>query len=327
MKTSASLTWVPSVPAAARAIRCRWNYPLAFLPGVFTLALAYPVWQKNGPVWGGAVGLLGVGSLLSCHWLVARIGRILSRQAELDERLRQSHKLAVMGELSAGIAHEINNPLAVIGQEAEWMGHLVNEMRASGDLRPDDLEESTREIQRQVGRCREIARNLLDFARKKDPLLQVGDLHELIEDMVKLVEKVNGRTGIRIVRDYCRDLPQVRTDHPLLKQVILNLLNNACHASEPGGSIAVRTAPAARTHVNIVVEDTGCGIAPEHLDKIFDPFFTTKPPEKGTGLGLFICQGIIERLGGEILVESELGKGTKFIIHLPVDCSKGEGGP
>jgi two-component system NtrC family sensor kinase len=234
----------------------------------------------------------------------------------LDERLLQAQKLAAIGELSAGIAHEINNPLAIIRQEAEWMQHLLK--KAAGQLQVvEELQGSLGMIVQQVDRCTEITRNLLDFARKREPVLQGVDINRIIEDMTRLVEKEARNSNIKIVREYRDNLPMIYSDAPQLRQVVLNLLTNAAHAIGKDGVITIATHPVADNGVQIIIRDTGGGIAPENLPKIFAPFFTTKPEGKGTGLGLAICHGIIQRLGGEITVESTLGQGAAFTITLP----------
>jgi signal transduction histidine kinase len=165
---------------------------------------------------------------------------------------------------------------------------------------------------------------LLDFARKQEPLIQGADVNKLIEDMARLVEKEATQKNIKLVRNYQKDLPRVQTDPPLLRQVVLNLLNNAAYAIGKDGDISISTRQSANNSVELVFSDTGCGIPKEQLDKIFDPFFTTKPPGKGTGLGLSISHSIIVKLGGRITVASEVGCGATFTIHLPVEQSKGE---
>ena len=236
----------------------------------------------------------------------------------LDERLLQSQKLAAIGELSAGIAHEINNPLAIIRQEAEWI-QLVLKKLEGGDFKEiAELQGSAHQIVQQVDRCTEITRNLLDFARKRDPVIQAVQVNRVIEDMTMLVEKEAKNNNITIVRHYDKELPVIYSDAPQLRQVILNFLTNATHAIGKDGVITITTRLKDRDSVDIVISDTGCGIPEENLQKIFDPFFTTKPPGKGTGLGLSICHGIILRLGGRIGVESQVGQGTGFTITLPL---------
>lgn len=296
-------------------------------------------WVGVGLVAWGSLGALLTGSQL---WLVvilvlgaaccgvatgqllAELGKARRERALLDARVVQSHKLAALGELSAGIAHEINNPLAIIGREAELMEHLVGSALAGAQEEPRaELQESLREVSRQVERCREITRNLLSFARKMEPVFQKVDLNRLVEDMVRLVERETQGKGIQILREYHQGLEPIRTDPPGLRQVVLNLLNNARQATEQGGTITVRTKAALGGGVEMEVQDTGCGIPREHLARIFDPFSTTKAHGKGTGLGLSICHGIVSRLGGRIGVRSQVGKGSCFTVWLPVEPGTG----
>ena len=235
----------------------------------------------------------------------------------LDERLLQSQKLAAIGELSAGIAHEINNPLAIIRQEAEWMQHLLKKLGGGEPKELVELQGSIHQIVQQVDRCTEITRNLLDFARKRDPVIQAVEVNRIIENMTMLVEKEAKHKNITIVRHYDETLPVIYSDAPQLRQVILNFLTNATHAIGKDGVVTITTRLNGDDAVDIVISDTGCGIPADHLGKIFDPFFTTKPPGQGTGLGLSICHGIILRLGGRITVKSQVGQGTEFTITLP----------
>lgn len=235
----------------------------------------------------------------------------------MDERLLQSQKLAAIGELSAGIAHEINNPLAIIRQEAEWMAQVLKKLDGEHPLETGELRDSVVQIMQQVDRCTGIIRSLLDFARQREPVMQAVDINRVIEDMAMLVEKEARHHDITIIRHYARDLPKIYSDAPQLRQVILNLLTNAATAIGKEGVITITTRLHGREGVDIVIRDTGCGIPAENLQKIFDPFFTTKPPGRGTGLGLSICHGIIQRLGGRIAVESRGGQGATFTVTLP----------
>ncbi len=244
----------------------------------------------------------------------------------LDERLLQSQKLVAIGELSANIAHEINNPLAIIRQEAEWMQHLLNKLAGRDGQEIGELQESVQAIMEQVDRCTEITRNLLDFARKREPVIQAVEVNRLIETMTRLVEREAKHNQITIVRQYDQALPVIYSDAPQLRQVILNFLTNATYAIGQDGVVTITTRRADRDSVDIVIRDTGCGVPEENLAKIFDPFFTTKPPGKGTGLGLSICHGIIQRLGGRIAVESQVGQGTAFTITLPRVAAQPERG-
>ncbi len=238
-----------------------------------------------------------------------------------DEQLLQSQKLAAVGEMAAGLAHEINNPLAIIRQEAEWLLFLC---RQSDPLDMTEAITGLRQILKQVDRSREITTNLLNFARRQKPVAQTVNLNRLVEDMVRLVAKEAQQRHINIITELAPDLPPLHTDAPLLRQVVLNLLNNAMQAIDRTGTITIRTQVLGANQVSLTISDTGCGIPKEHLPRIFDPFFTTKPSGQGTGLGLSICHGIIDRLGGTITVASEVGKGSTFTITLPMTLTRQE---
>ena len=297
---------------------------ISYAASVLTTGLAVALWLSNDTLWAAVVLVISFISLLSGRVLKRQIDKATAQKTHLDQQLIQSQKLASIGELSSGIAHEINNPLAVIGQETEWIKHLLkgDNLHVAGAT--DELRDSLKEIVCQVDRCKEITHKLLDFARKKDPLIQRADVNRLIEDMARLVEKEVSLKNIRIVRNYDSELPRVQTDPPLLRQVVLNLLNNASYAVGKDGDITITTRPSGDNAVELVFMDSGCGIPKEQLTKIFDPFFTTKPPGKGTGLGLSISHSIVVRLGGRVEVSSDVGKGATFTVHLPVESSKGE---
>jgi two-component system NtrC family sensor kinase len=305
------------------SVPSRWLL-LDYLPCLVMIGSAVALWiDAPSSLVSLVLAAGGVLALFSVRSLKSEIVRTAEQKCFLDQQLIQSQKLASIGELSSGIAHEINNPLAIMGQEVEWIRHLLRE--AEGGLGPSEgeLKDSLQEIGRQVDRCREITHKLLDFARKKEPLIQSVDINRLVEDMARLVEREASLNNIRLERRYSEGLPPVLTDAPLVRQVVLNILNNATHAIQKDGTIAIQTGVEGDGGVEIRVSDTGCGIPKEYQDKVFDPFFTTKPPGKGTGLGLSICHGIMERLGGHITLESEEGRGTTFTVHLPAVKSKG----
>lgn len=262
-------------------------------------------------------------SFLITRGVRREIDRVCALASQLDEQLIQSQKLASIGELSAGIAHEINNPLAIIAQEAEWMQHLLKAVTLRNCKETLELNDSVGAIVQQVERSREITHKLLDFARKVEPVIQGADINGLVEDMARLVEKEATLANIKIIRHYQDSLPLVNTDPPRVRQVVLNLLTNAIQAIQQSGTIIITTRQTSGDSVEIVIEDSGIGIPRENLQKVFDPFFTTKPPGKGTGLGLSICHGIVAKLGGRISVSSEVGKGTMFKVSLPVDQERG----
>jgi len=267
--------------------------------------------------------VLAVLTFMTIRKLLQKLAAANAQTYFLDEKLVQSQKLASIGELSAGIGHEINNPLAIISQETEWMQHLLKRIGESPSKEVTELQDSLKEVLRQVDRCREITQNLLDFARRKEPVFQEVNVNKLIDDLSRLVEKEVIQHNIAIRRDFQQDLPLVQTDAPSLRQVVLNLLNNATYAVQKDGKIRIATKSSENGSVDIIVEDTGCGIPKDYLTKIFDPFFTTKPEGKGTGLGLSICHGIVDKLGGRISVRSEVGKGSTFVVTLPINQQKG----
>lgn len=278
-----------------------------------------------------AIALFVIGALLvavvtffTTRVLVRKIEKADEQKRALDEQLIESAKLASIGELSAGIAHEINNPLAIIGQEAGWMQDLLKRDDLKGIKEMDDFKDSLREIAQQAGRCKEITHKLLSFARKTESVIKNVNINELIEDVIGIVEREAAVNNIEIVRQYHEPLPLIYSDPSMLRQVFLNLINNATDAIKRGGEIKIETGTGEDDSISIKVSDTGVGMPKEILTKIFDPFFTTKPQRKGTGLGLSICHGIIEKLGGDITVASQVGKGTTFTINLPLEQKRGE---
>ena len=279
----------------------------------------------------GAV-LVGIATFCTTELLVRKIEKADRERDLLNEQLIQSQKLASIGEFSAGIAHEINNPLAVIYVETELASTLMKKESFVGIQGLDDVTDSLREIRTQVNRCKEITHKLLNFARKMDSVVQETNIHVLIDEVVAMRERDASFQNIVITRKFLENMPRVSSDPSLLRQVLLNLINNAIDALPQGGNIIVETKQGPDNQSDrrgeeferfrIIVRDTGVGISEENLKKIFDPFFTTKPPGKGTGLGLSICHGIIQKLGGEISVESRLGVGTTFTVTLPVVTRK-----
>jgi signal transduction histidine kinase len=233
-----------------------------------------------------------------------------------DLLLRQE-KLASLGRLAAGLAHEINNPLSSVSGFAEALQRRTQSEGFSALKELRDFPEYLDFIQREVARASAIVGRLLDFARQREPSFEGLDLASLIRDTVALVKRQAAVANKRITVDIPAELPAVQTDRYMLQEVILNLLTNALDAIEGEGEIRITAFPASG-QVVMRVRDTGCGIPPEHLAKIFDPFFTTKEVGKGTGLGLAICQGIMEQHGGSIEVESEgVGKGSTVTVRLP----------
>jgi two-component system NtrC family sensor kinase len=240
---------------------------------------------------------------------------------QLNKQLLQTGKLAAVGELSAGVAHELNNPLAIILTEKQLLLDTYACQSPSSDELKESIHNAMNQIGIQVQRCKRLTQNLLRFARRTQSIIEPVDLNVFLNELIELMEREARSSGIKFFADLEEHLPIIHSDPSQLQQVFLNLITNAidAHSGMSYGSIHLKTSSSEDTqHILIEVSDTGCGMAPEILEKIFDPFFTTKPVGKGTGLGLSICYGIIERLGGTIEVTSEPGKGTSFFIRLPL---------
>jgi two-component system NtrC family sensor kinase len=224
-------------------------------------------------------------------------------------QLIQSTKLAAIGELAANIAHEINNPLTSVLGFASYLAEQV----PPGQPWREELDL----IQEEAGRARDIVRDLLHFSRQREFIPQVTDLNTVLEQTLGMVRRQGALESITLREEYASGLAPVEIDVPRIKQVFLNLINNAVYVmKERGGSLTIRSSANGDT-VQVEVIDTGTGIAPEHIHRIFEPFFTTKPEVSGTGLGLSVSLGIVESHGGSIEVQSELGKGSTFTIKLP----------
>ena len=261
-------------------------------------------------------------SILTARHMINVIKRRDAEADQLNQQLMQTGKLASVGELSAGVAHEINNPLAIILTERQILLDLAE---YTGNLNPEfktQLFESLSQVDVQIQRCKRITHNLLRFSRRTKSAIETIDLNEFIGEVIDLMERDARTSGIKFMPDFQKDLPVFLSDPSQLQQVFLNMITNAidAHAGMPYGTIRITTqADDQRQGVTVIFTDSGSGIAPEILDKIFDPFFTTKEVGKGTGLGLSICYSIIKRLGGDISVESERGKGTSFTMFFPYE--------
>jgi two-component system NtrC family sensor kinase len=242
----------------------------------------------------------------------ARLHEGVKRQMDelkhTQAQLVQSAKLAAIGELAANVAHEINNPLTTVLGFASYLGEKVS---------PDDpMREELKLIQEEAGRARDIVRDLLDFSRQHEFSPEPADLNNVLERTVAMVKRQRGLKHVKVNEQFAMELPLVEVDVSRIKQVFLNIINNALYAMSDAGTLTIRTA-SAEGLVQVDFTDTGGGIAPEHLDRIFDPFFTTKPEVSGTGLGLSVSLGIVQSHGGTIEVRSTPGQGATFTVKLP----------
>jgi PAS domain S-box-containing protein len=233
----------------------------------------------------------------------------VTERVSLEEQLQQTDKLSSIGLLAAGVAHEVNTPLAGISSYSQMLMNQTPET----DPRHQLLEK----IHRQTSRASSIVNNLLNFSRVSDARYAPVDVNRVIDDTIQLLEAQLRNTEIEVVRRYADDLPLVPGNAPKLQQVLMNLILNARDAMPQGGKMEISTEPIG-DDVAINILDTGVGIAAENLSKIYDPFFTTKKIGQGTGLGLAVSYGIVRDHGGHINVESKPGEGTLFRISLPV---------
>jgi two-component system NtrC family sensor kinase len=267
------------------------------------------------------VSVAAVFFLVSLVIIFIRAGKVVDAHVESERnrlQLGQAAKLASVGELAAGIAHEINNPLAAISAEAGLVKDLMS-TEFGKPTKPEDLVPYLDSIQELVLRCRDITHKLLRFVRKTDVQLKNENLHALIDEVLgDILGHELEISNVDLNKRYDCDAPEIRTDGHQFQQVILNMVNNAVDAiGEHPGRITIATS-CVGDNVSVKISDTGKGMTPEQLEKVFLPFFTTKEVGKGTGLGLSVSYGIVKSLGGEIEVESEVGRGTTFTVTMPM---------
>jgi two-component system NtrC family sensor kinase len=278
--------------------------------------------------WDGELGVLAASfndmtrSLRASERQLEALNENLERQVEdrtaalrmAQEQLVRTEKLSSLGKLSASIAHEINNPLAGILTFAKLISRTLDQGSPDEPTRRT-LVRNLALVERETDRCSAIVRNLLDFARERPLALKPVSLHAVLEEAVSLLANQMSIQGVALEKRL-GDVPHVSGDFGQLRQALVNVILNACEAIQHGGRITVETGTADEGRlVEMAIQDSGPGIAPEHLQKIFDPFFTTK--ERGTGLGLSVVYGIVERHGGKIEIHSQVGQGTRVTIRLP----------
>jgi two-component system, NtrC family, sensor kinase len=228
--------------------------------------------------------------------------------------------------MAAGFAHEINNPLQIMKSEQTLIDTIFSDMKSRGDLRESEdlkeMEDSLAQIKLQIDRCAKITQAILKFGRRSEGTAKDVDLAAFVPDVTAMISKKASVSGITMKEEIAESTPIVHVDSSQLHQVLINLLNNAIdaivekHGSE-GGELTISAGPGGDGKAVISVTDNGSGISPEDLKKVFTPFFTTKPVGQGTGLGLSVCLGIIDSMGGTMELSSEKGVGTTFTIQLP----------
>lgn len=268
------------------------------------------------------IGFLAISVLLilavtagGSTFMVNRIRDADIKRAEIYHKMEYTNKMASIGRLAAGVAHEINNPLAIINEKAGLMKDFIN--------LTEDFPKKQKSVDiidailKSVERCKAVTHRLLGFAKHMDVQNETIDLNLLIREVLGFLEKEAQYRNIRVVFNLEESLPTIESDRGQLQQVFLNILNNAFAAVENGGLIEISIQQADPERIAVTITDNGCGISEENLSHIFEPFFTTKKGY-GTGLGLSVTYGIVEKLGGQISVKSKAGEGTGFTITLPV---------
>jgi len=285
-----------------------WNY----IKAIATLLFLF---------WSSIVALF---TFIIAKRMVLRIEELLIQKDKMGDQVVEAGRLASIGELAAGIAHEINNPVAIMVEEAGWIQDLLEEDVPASSDNLAEFKRASIHIESQGERCKEITQKLLSFARKTDPTKMHLNLSALITDIIALVDQKTRYANVQIETQLDSSLPQVWASSTELQQVLLNLLNNSVDAMDSSGGRIQITTKLNNQNIVIQIADNGSGIARANLSRIFDPFYTTKPVGKGTGLGLSICYGIIKKMGGDIEVQSEKGVGTTFSIYLPIDKNQTE---
>jgi len=272
------------------------------------------------------VGFLAVSSILvllviflASRSLVQNIRRADVARAGVFHKMEYTNKLASVGRLAAGVAHEINNPLAIINEKA---GLLKDRYTLAGVEHPpkERVLKDVDSILQSVDRCSAITHRLLGFARHMDVRRERIELGELIQQVLGFLDKEAAHRDLQITCTTEDDLPPIKSDRGQLQQVFLNIINNAFAAVADKGRIDIDIRRGRDGVVAVRIADIGVGIRSEDVERIFEPFFTTKAGGEGTGLGLSVTYGIVKKLGGKVSVESEFGKGTTFTVQLPVDA-------
>jgi two-component system NtrC family sensor kinase len=273
---------------------------------------------------GLTVILITVGGLISftANRLIGHAQTITEKRDELQSQLVHASKLASVGELATGVAHEINNPLAIITATSGVVRDMLDPTFGL-DPSPENITKELDTIDSAAYRARKITRQLLDLGRKNTPCLVSYNIHRILDEVLSGLKEREFRVeDIEVRRDYGSHIPEVLLDHDQIRQVFLNLINNAGDAIAGPGTITITTRNDDK-NVYVTISDTGAGIDPDDIDRIFNPFFSTKETGKGTGLGLSVSRGIVEAMGGSIDVQSLKGSGSSFRVSLPIRSSKG----
>jgi len=300
----------PSVPLALDQFRSFFAAPISGPRGkVGFVAVASRQVQLNPVHYEALAAFLERAALAVQN---ARLYEQLQSQMQelrtLHDHIVRAERLAVIGELAAKVAHELNNPLASI--------HLYNSLLLEEPAEPDEQRRLAENVQEQVERAKRVVRDILDYSRPAQAQLQVTSLNSAVEQGMRFVRHAANAAKISVVEDYADNLPWVRVDLSRMAQVFTNLTMNAIQAMPRGGKLQVSTG-VENNELFVRFTDTGTGIEPEARERIFDPFYTTKPAGQGTGLGLAVCRTLVNQHHGDITVDSEPGKGSTFTVWLP----------
>lgn len=282
-----------------------------------------------------SVTVIFMGALVKHYGKTATVGfvRDITPNKKLQDSLLLSQKLASIGKLSAEIAHEINNPLTSVLAFNKLIEKILQQQPFPVKRIPE-VQDYVRYVNSEAGRCAEIARNLLNFSRTTEIRITENDLRLVVEKTLDILRHRAEMNNVKIVTDFCTEIPLVHYDFNRMQQAMLNIMLNALDAMPRGGVLAVATSfdprpqctyrcKSGKNMIQVTITDTGVGIPKENLDHIFEPFFSTKKEKSGVGLGLSVAYGIVRKHNGQILVRSEPGNGSCFIIQLPTDlCAK-----
>ncbi|MFC2171297.1 ATP-binding protein [Acidobacteriota bacterium] len=256
-------------------------------------------------------------TLVTTRLSVAGLERSSRHQVEIDAVILQNDKMAALGKMAAGIAHEINNPLAVIAEKTGWMEDLLEEEEFKGSESYEEYKKSLEKISHHIDRAKKITLNMLSYARKMEPRLEDVNVNSVIEKTVDFMGNIARINNMRFETRLDPDLPIIAGDESKLQQVFLNIVSNAIDATGDDGIIEIATSRQDGM-ISVSIKDNGPGIPKNLQKKIFDPFFTTKQVGRGTGLGLWICFNILDKMGGSIQLDSAEGKGAAFTVDLPI---------
>jgi|GEM_PF-3431199 len=301
----------------------KFNRKVHYLTPLLAGIIAVPILLFKDPVLAVIIVALACVFFFQVRFLVSKsFSKPDLEISQLPECARPK-VFSSIDELASGIAHEINNPLAIIAQEATWIDTLLRKKLSQNSGTQNEIEDcldSSSEIQRQVERCNLIITKLLSMARELNIVVQKIDINEVTKTVYEIVTREESASRIEVTLELDPKAPVILSDGPLIRQVLLNILMNAKQAVGEKGIIKIKTSLRENSWVDIAIQDNGCGISEENIQKIFRPFFSTKKG-KGTGLGLAICRGVIDELGGRIEVKSQPDTGTLFTVSLPLSLN------